>query len=194
VNERGLTLGLANLYPPEGIVAAGGVLPKGKVTRGRIVDELLAAADAAGAGRRLAALHLPLFAPFTVAVVEPGAAPRLHRWDGERLAVRTVERPGLLLTSSGGGDRVEEIRRAEYERLAPGPLPDADAIERLHRTHNPALGSDSFCMHHAEAGTVSLTRVDVRADGIRMTYTPGAPCCTDPLQPVLLGGEREPSR
>lgn len=192
VNERGLTLGLANLYPPEGIVAAGGMLPKGKVTRGRIVDELLAAPDAKEAARRLDDMDLPLFAPFTLAVLEPGSAPRLHRWDGTELGRRTVETPGLLLTSSGGGRRVEEIRQAEYERLAPGPRPDAEAIDRLHRTHIPGLPADSFCMHREEAETVSLTRVEVRADGIRMIYTPGAPCRTGPLQPAVLTDSLSP--
>ena len=185
VNELGLTLGLANLYPPEGVAAAGGV-PTGRVTRGRIVDELLSAASAASAADLLADMDPRVFAPFTLAVLEPGRAAELHRWDGSSLVTLTTNSPGLLLTSSGAGRRVEEIRRAEYARLAPGSPPRAEDIEALHRTHLESLGADSFCMHRAEAETASLTRVDVGSGGIRMTYTPGPPCRTPSPEPLTL--------
>lgn len=186
VNELGLTLGIANLYPPEGVAVAG-MPPPGLVSRGRIVDDLLAATDPADAARRLGGMDLGVFAPFTLAVLGPQTLPELHRWDGERLASSTVEGAGLLLTSSGAGRRVEELRREVYERHAPGPLPAAELIEALHRSELPELGPDSFCMHREEAGTVSLTRVEVRGDVARMIYTPGAPCRTRPLPPLALG-------
>ena len=183
-NDAGLTLGLANLYPPEGV--GSGAPVTGVVTRGRIIDDLLPAATAAEAGALLAAMDARLFAPFTLAVLEPGRSPELHRWDGARLESRTATAPGLLLTSSGAGRAVEEMRRAEYARLAPGNPPGAGDIEALHRSHLASLGADSFCMHHAEAETASLTRVDVGGDGVRMTYTPGPPCRTASLAPRLL--------
>jgi hypothetical protein len=183
VNELGLALGLANLYPPEGIEAAGPP-QSGAVSRGRIVDELLAEGGSAEVARRIGAMDLGVFAPFTLAVVEPETLPELHRWDGHRLESRSVEGAGLLLTSSGAGRRVEELRRTEYERHAPGPLPAAELIEALHRSHLPSLGPDSFCMEREEARTVSLTRVEVRAASIRMIYTPGPPCSTAALAPA----------
>lgn len=191
VNELGLTLGLANLYPAEGVVVAG-MPPRGAVSRGRIVDDLLAAADAVEAARRLTAMDLDVFAPFTLAALQPERLPELHRWDGERLESRTAARAGLLLTSSGAGRGVEKIRKLEYERLAPGPVPAAELIEALHRSHLPGLDADSFCMHRDEAGTVSLTRVEVRASVVRMIYTPGAPCRTEPLAPLSLPRKSAP--
>ncbi len=185
VNDAGLTLGLANLYPPEG-VSEGGPVP-GLVTRGRIIDDLLAAGTADEARERLRAMAPRVFAPFTRAVLQPGRSAELHRWDGSRLEMRTLTAPGLLLTSSGAGRRVEEVRVREYARLAPGSPPREEDIEALHRSHLESLGADSFCMHRDEAETASLTRVDVASDGIRMTYTPGPPCRTRSLESFPLG-------
>ncbi len=184
-NDAGLTLGLANLYPPEGVGEGTPPLP-GLVTRGRIVDDLLVAGTAAEARDLLGAMDARVFAPFTLAVLEPGRPAQLHRWDGVRLVTRTTAGPGLLLTSSGAGRRVEEIRRREYARLAPGSPPRAEDIEALHRSHLESLGADSFCMHREEAETASLTRVDVGSGGIRMTYTPGPPCRTPSLESLSL--------
>jgi hypothetical protein len=184
VNDAGLTLGLANLYPPEG-VGEGGPVP-GLVTRGRIIDDLLPAATAHAAHKLLEAMDPRVFAPFTLAVLEPGRPPELHRWDGARLETRTTAAPGLLLTSSGAGRRIEEIRVREYARLAPGSPPRAEDIEALHRSHLESLGADSFCMHREEAETASLTRVEVAGRSISMTYTPGPPCRTANLDPLSL--------
>jgi len=186
VNEAGLTLGLANLYPPEGVI--DGVVAVGRVTRGRIIDDLLPAATSAEAGAMLGAMDLEVFAPFTLAILGPGEVPELHRWDGLTMSRRTVREPGLLLTSSGAGRQVEEIRRNEYARLAPGKPPRMDDIELLHRSHLDSLGADSFCMHREEAETASLTRIDVSSDAIRMTYVPGPPCRTRALDAVSLPG------
>jgi hypothetical protein len=182
VNELGLTFGLANLYPPEGV--GEGTRVPGLVTRGRIIDDLLVAETAGEARDLLAAMDPRVFARFTLAVLEPGRAPELHRWDGTRIERRTVTEPGLLLTSSGAGRRVEELRRVEYARLAPGSPPRAEDIEALHRSHLESLGADSFCMHREEAETASLTRVDVGAETIRMCYVPGPPCRTAALEPA----------
>jgi hypothetical protein len=184
VNDAGLTLGLANLYPPEG-VGEGGPVP-GLMTRGRIIDDLLPAGTADEARELLCAMDPRVYAPFTLAVLEPGRAAELHRWDGSRLETRTVTAAGLLLTSSGAGRQVEEIRAREYARMAPGEPPREQDIEALHRSHLERLGADSFCMHREEAETASLTRVDVECDAIRMTYTPGPPCRTTSLVPLSL--------
>ena len=186
VNDAGLTLGLANLYPPEGVGEGMAPPPPGLVTRGRIIDDLLPAATAAEARELLEAMDPRVFAPFTLAVLEPGRPAELHRWDGLRLESRTVTAPGMLLTSSGAGRRIEEIRVREYVRLAPGSPPRAEDIEALHRSHLESLGADSFCMHREEAETASLTRIEVGGAGIRMTYTPGPPCRTPSLDSVAL--------
>lgn len=186
VNDAGLTLGLANLYPPQGVGEGRPAPPPGLVTRGRIIDDLLIASTAREARDLLEAMDPRLFAPFTLAVLEPGQAAELHRWDGVRLETRTTTAPGLLLTSSGAGRRVEEIRVQGYARVAPGTPPRGEDIEALHRSHLESLGADSFCMHREEAETASLTRVDVGSDGIRMTYTPGPPCRTASLEAFVL--------
>ena len=186
VNDAGLTLGLANLYPPEGVGEGMAPPPPGLVTRGRIIDDLLPAATAGEARELLEAIDPRVFAPFTLAVLEPGRPAELHRWDGSRLETRTTAAPGLLLTSSGAGRRIEEIRKREYTRLAPGSPPRAEDIETLHRSHLESLGADSFCMHREEAETASLTRIEVGGAGIRMTYTPGPPCRTASLESLAL--------
>ena len=55
VNAAGLTLGLANLYPPEGV--GDGTRVAGLVTRGRIIDDLLVAATAGEARTLLHAMN-----------------------------------------------------------------------------------------------------------------------------------------
>jgi len=186
VNETGLTLGLANLYPPVGVI--DGVVATGVVTRGRIIDDLLAAASEDEAVAMLQAMNLRVFAPFTLAVLERGQPPSLHRWDGASRTSRRVTEPGLVLTSSGAGRGVEEIRREEYARMAPGNPPQSEAIEALHRSHLDRLGPDSFCVHREEARTASLTRVEAGPESIGMIYVPGPPCTTLPLAPVTLPG------
>ena len=51
----------------------------------------------------------------------------------------------------------------------------AACFEALHRSHRPEAGPLSVCMHHELAGSVSLTRVDVTAGEVTLTYTPGPP-------------------
>ena len=51
-----------------------------------------------------------------------------------------------------------------------------DWLRRLHRSHRPARGAHSTCVHRADAGTVSYTEVEVEARRVRVGYVAGPPC------------------
>ncbi|MEW6303391.1 MAG: hypothetical protein AB1705_07975, partial [Verrucomicrobiota bacterium] len=67
-------------------------------------------------------------------------------------------------------------------------------LRGLHRSHEPARGPYCFCMHRADAATVSYTEVTVSRTMGTMRYWPGAPCCTEPgAASRIARGARSPA-
>lgn len=170
-SEHGLVLALLNLFtgPP----APGREFR----SRGLLVLDLAASPGRLAALSRLRALDASAYQPFTLAVLAPGAPPGLAQWDGRELVLRDLEDDERPLTSSGydaGG--VARARRAELARLSAANGLSFDVLDAFHRSHAPARGPLSVCMHRDEAATVSFADVRVGPRVVRFAYHGAAPC------------------
>ena len=175
VNTYGLVVGIANLF-----VGSAPVPPAQKVSRGILVQELLGSPTLLQVERRLRSFDLDSFEPFTLVFLESGHDPIILRWD--RVAIRPGPALGpiLLVTSAGGSRAIEDQRKRLFENTGL----TADQIEALYRAP-PESELASVCVHRPEVSTVSLTRIEVLADQVSLTYTPGQPCHT-PAGPAIV--------
>ena len=79
----------------------------------------------------------------------------------------------LMFTSSSLGDAlVEPVRRDLFERLVVGASDALDGQDAFHRHRWPGRAHVSVHMHRHDAGTHSITTVDVSPDRVRMRYAP----------------------
>ncbi|GAB4223307.1 MAG: NRDE family protein [Acidobacteriota bacterium] len=172
-NAHGLVLALLNGYRP-----APEPRPPGAPSRGHLVEALAPAPTADAALARLERLDPTPYAPFHLALIPPPPEPsRLASWDGTSLALRALtdgDRP--VVSSTVDPERVRAARRRVWARIVGAREPDAQTLERFHRSHEPERGPRSVCMHRDDARTVSFTRVTVDGDGVTMAYAGDAPC------------------
>ena len=193
-NEFGITLALANRYgespahdPPEGkwvsrghlVLSLLGLRTIEKLTGTLGKPRTLKPLMTAEADLTLAEVPLTRYRPFTLLGFAPERPVTLLAWDGVSLNRASVDAPGHVLSSSGADqDAAARLRSALFEEAARrGPL-TPEAMEALHRGHEPERGPLSICMHRPEAGTVSFTRVRVSPDQVELHYVPGPPCVT----------------
>jgi hypothetical protein len=163
VNEAGVSLCLLN--------AAGG---RAFVSRGLLVSAVADSVSQEEVLRRLRNAPLSRFAGFQLAVLEPVCEPLIIGWDGYRLSTVAAEDICLPLTSSSiDSERVHEARAALFQKLRPATC---IALEAFHRSHEPAQGPYSVCVHRSDASTVSFTEVTVARQTVSMAYCPGPPC------------------
>jgi hypothetical protein len=163
VNEAAVSLCLLN-----------GVGGRGLVSRGLLVVALANSVSQREAVRRVRAVHLNRFAPFQLAVLEPACQPLLLEWNGAKL--RTIDDASSfvpLTSSSHDPELVRNIRTACFQYMSPESVP---AFASFHRSHEPAAGPYSVCMHRDDASTVSFTEVTVSGGSVSMAYYAGPPC------------------
>lgn len=180
VNELGLALCLLNRYPDPG----GGPYR----SRGLLVRELADCATAEEVTVRLArrgAADALRYRPFRLLTLEPGAAPVLAVWDGQRLEPRTRPVAPPLSSSSFDPEGIGEVRRRLWRETLP-ESPSAEELLAFHRCHRPRRGPLSPCMHRGDARTVSLTRVRVLRAAVEMSYADGPPCRAGLSYPLTL--------
>jgi hypothetical protein len=169
-NEFGVTVAVLNRYGPE----MTGI--PGRRSRGQLVRSLAPLATPGAVRRRLAELLLTDYQPFTLATTGPNSPVYLLAWNGETLEERAVELPGLVAISSGYSAEAEAARRQTLSQIqAGGPLTPA-VLEAFHRSHLPARGPLSPCMHREEAETRSFCRVTVTGDSVGIRHVLGPPC------------------
>ena len=160
VNEHGLSVCLLNRYDRA---------PRGRVSRGLLVLDLLGSRSAAEAVQSAAERDLGEFSPFTLAVLEPAFPAALCVWDG------TVPQIFLhadalmpLVSSSRDQQGVEQARKRAFQQ--------AESHDHFHRAHLDGPSAYSPCMHREDAETVSFSRVNVSASEISLSYSPAPPC------------------
>jgi Transport and Golgi organisation 2 len=178
VNTHGIVVGLANLF-----VGTEPVPPTRKVSRGLLVRDLLDSPSAFQVERRLKAMELFPFEPFTLVALEVGQPPVILRWDRTALVPVAPLGPALLVTSAGGVRAIEEGRARLFAAEDGRPL-SAERVEELYRAP-PGSETAAVCVHRPEVSTVSLTRIDVTSRQISLSYTPGQPCQT-PAGPTIF--------
>lgn len=177
VNEFGVGLCLVN-----GVAAAKPV-PQ---SRGVIVRELIWAESASECVRWLRQMDLRRFAPFTLAVLEPGSPACVAEWDGGEFVVTKNADACMPLTSSSYDAKgVRRVRLEEYaQRVGAAGSVDPALLYWFHASHREQADAYSPCMHRADAETVSFSWVVVSPDEIRFFYSPAAPC-------VAVAGEQQ---
>lgn len=143
------------------------------LSRGRVIPALLN-----GSGEplltRLAELSLAHFKPFLVCYFPAPTAglwqPQMVIWDGVSPTELAPTAP--LISSSVALDQVLNHRRALYTEY----LRQDRSLLDYHRSHAPAPGALSVCMHRDDASTVSLSHISVADNHLRFDYYDGAPC------------------
>lgn len=174
VNQFGLSLGLLNCY--------GDWTPdpaREYTSRGLLLTDLLDCRSRDEVYSRVRRLALPRFQPFTLLALAPEQPALLARWTGhECLIDGDAESHMPLSSSSFDPPGVVELRQRLFEQMAAGQV-DSDILYAFHRSHEPARGAYSVCMHRDDAATVSFSWVKVVGDSIRFTYHAAAPCSFD---------------
>ena len=141
-------------------------------SRGLLVLDLIPLASVASICNRLRETDLSTFASFMLAALEPGRPVAILEWDGSKKTLLHEAADRFMLTSSSFDS--EEVRRSRHEGY--GHVHDAEELFAFHRSHSPARGAYSTCMHRADAETVSFSWIQVTREETDFFYTPGAPC------------------
>jgi hypothetical protein len=170
-NEFGLTLSLLNRYSD-----AAAPPPAHPVSRGRLVLDLAPAAGQADLEARLSRVDLEVYQPFTLVAAATDSPVWLAAWNGRTLTLARHAAPGLILTSSAFDEEAVALsrRRVFSEALRAGV--SEERLAALHRSHLPARGPSSICMHRGDAETQCLSRITVTASAVRFAHVPDAPC------------------
>lgn len=170
-NDRGICVALINWHRIEREPA------RSIISRGEVVTALAGRSSIDEITSGVATLKLGHLRPFRLIVIVPEKKMLTEwRWNLERLAVRRHPWQQQHWFSSGFDERQAELQR----RRVCGADQDGSGslawLRRLHRSHVPARGPFSICMHRADAGTVSYTEVVVSSRRVQMRYKSGPAC------------------
>jgi len=149
-------------------------------SRGQIVLDLASAKSLEEVQTRLWRCNLAPYAPFTLAVLEPGQSEMLMEWDGTEKRVLPIGESYLpLVSSSFDPVAARNERRGQLAQMVErsGAL-DPAVLLMFHQSHLPERGPNSPCMHRADAQTVSFSWVTVTDSEVSFYYSAGSPCKT----------------
>jgi hypothetical protein len=173
VNDSGITFALINWY-----AIRSGVKAKA-VSRGEVVKAVSPSTTALLAAGTLAQLSLPHINPFRLIGFFPGTD-EIFEWRWDMKTLSSKRHPWRLqqwISSGLDEPQAQRLRGKAFQgaaaRKSAGSL---GWLRRLHRSHAPASGPFSTCMHRADAATVSYTEVTVNSRITAMRYFDGAPC------------------
>jgi hypothetical protein len=151
------------------------------ISRGEIVRALAGRSSGGEIADGVAKLPLRKLRPFRlIAIVPSEKLVTEWRWNLQWLTVRNHEWQRQHWFSSGFDEGRAELERrhicgAAHARQSASGL---NWLRELHRSHEPARGPFSICMHRPDAATVSYTEVAVSGRRATMRYKPG-PCCSN---------------
>jgi hypothetical protein len=181
VNDHRVALALLNQYE------ADQPAEHPQVSRGQLLLALADLGSQAEVWNSVRSAGLMQYAPFTLAVFEPGLPALLLGWNGQALTDQILGQSGLLLTSSSVAQHeADQARRQLFDATTAGGAIDEVVLERLHRSHLPAEGPLSVCMHRPDAETVSFSRISVTPLLVSLSYVAGAPCRGAPADTLIL--------
>ncbi len=181
VNDRGTAFALLNWYAVPNQVADN------VVSRGGLVRRALQSDTTAEVATALTGWELPRVNPFRLVGIFPESK-AVFEWQWDQQHLQQLEHPWqTVVWISSGFDEpaAQRIRGHTFrEALQQSSAGTQEWLRRLHRSHVPACGPNSICMHRADAVSVGYTELTVSPAKASLRYTPGSPCCTKP-QPVL---------
>ncbi len=169
-NDRCITFALLNLGDSSG---------RKQRSRGEIIPALIGSDSPGEADARLRRMELKGVLPFRLIGIFGGERRVLEwRWDGRRVSRRRLRWLRQHWFSSGLSD--EQARRgrqpvceAAWRQRSAGSM---EWLRRLHRSHRPATGAFSICVHRPDACTRSYTEIICSPAAVRMNYRAGSPC------------------
>lgn len=171
--EGGLIFTILNVYTAPRDPHA----PAPKVSRGSIIPRLLDVDTLEDAFARTQDLQADDYAPFRLVLADRRRCADVYCTGGscQRHAPSDIAGP-ILFTSSGLGDMlVDPPRRALFEEFFVPGQDLRDRQDAYHRHSWPNRRHLSVCMRRPEASTISLTVVELEADGVRMGHLADAP-------------------
>jgi hypothetical protein len=173
VNETGATLALINWY------SIGVRVKMDAISRGEVVNLVGAAGERTEVGSAMEKLPLARINPFRLIGVFPITGGIFEwRWDLQNLVCKKRPWQPQQWISSGLDERKAQQTRSAVFRLALAQRSagSPDWLRRLHRSHAPACGAFSTCMHRSDAATVSSTEIVYTPSHAIMRHQDGPPC------------------
>jgi hypothetical protein len=173
-NGRGNLLGLLNWNRSESRNL--GEKPR---TRGLVIPELLGMTDSSTTDTHFQQMNLDgLFSFRLVGVFLTEKVINEWRWDGTTRQILRLSWARKHWFSSSLSDSYAEKERGRTCAAAAGePAAGSEGwLRGLHRSHLPAPGPFSVCVHRPDAATVSYTEVRCGGAQISMDYLDGNPC------------------
>ena len=182
-NRQGLVVCLLNYYEREpGSASRQGEAPE---SRGLLVLEAATGSNLAALTESLAERSLSRMRPFHLLAFDTRASRgRYWLWDGDEVQVAEIDDALCpVTTSSYASQAVVADRRALFHawRDRAGGALSVDALERYHHSRHQEADAYSVFMSRPDAQTVSVTRVEVVRDEVRMVYQPRPPEAQDAL-------------
>jgi hypothetical protein len=175
VNQFALSVCLLNRYQDSS--AAG----TNHTSRGLLLLDMAECSSAAEVLRRVCAVDLVRFQPFSLLVLEPDRDALVVDWTGSTCSIRHEGESAMPLSSSSYKTAsVIEARRSCFERLTAGSQLDAAALLRFHASHSPGRSAYSPCMHREDARTVSFSWIKATRGTVEFCYHPDSSCTADP--------------
>ena len=171
VNQFGLTLCLLNRY--------GEMQPdetRTYISRGLLLLGLADSRDTQQVTISINDYDLARFLPFNLLAMSRGAEPILLEWTGSKYTLNNDAKDVLPLTSTSLTEpSIAIARKSQFRSLTAGGT-TRSLLDQFHRSHIPARGPGSVCMHREGAKTMSLSKVLVEKDEIVFEYEAGSPC------------------
>jgi hypothetical protein len=173
VNGRGICLTLINWY------AIAAHVRDHSLSRGEVIKAARTADSRKFVDDVLDKLPLQRINPFRLIGFFPGTKKITEwQWNLRQLVSKNHQWDLRQWVSSGFDEATAQRVRATTFREAQQQS-DASSLawlRRLHRSHLPAVGPFSICMHRTDAATLSYTEVVVALSQATMSYQSGAPC------------------
>lgn len=175
VNDTGVCFALINWYAITAQVAGQ------SVSRGEVVRSALATDPNVRIKANEILREMPLHCvnPFRLIGFFPASREILEwRWNLKKLEpLRHQWKTKTWISSGFDESGAQQSRGKTFEAaLQHRSAGNITWLRRLHRSHNPACGPYSTCMHRDDAATVSYTEVIVSSREAKMHYHSGPPC------------------
>lgn len=173
LNDASTAFALINWYSVKASVAIN------PVSRGDVVRAVSGQVSADGASHVLAKLPLKHINPFRLIGVFPAKKEIFEwRWNLKALFLSKLPwEPQQWISSGFDEPAAQRVRSMTFNlALKQKSAGSLDWLRRLHRSHTPACGPFSTCMHRTDAATVSYTEIVVDRRCTRLSYLPEKPC------------------
>jgi len=173
LNDAGVSFALINWY------SVKAALDINSISRGGVVASVAAQILPDAVSEILTKFPLPQINPFRLIGIFPASRQVFEwRWNLKTPVCEGQSWKSQQWISSGYDEPQAQRMRTKTFQLA---LRQKGAgslawLRRLHRSHTPAPGPFSTCMHRVDAATVSYTEIVATRRQASMIYGPEAPC------------------